>query len=124
MDSDGGSGSDTSTDTREMGVEFGQLKEKLESHEYPTTGDELVGEYGDFELELPGGSETLREILGKRRGEDGDSEDIQFESADEVHQSILNMVDSKAVGRQGYSDRGGSLQGEFPEEEDGNVDSI
>lgn len=108
--------SDASVDTRKLGVEFGELTEELASHDYPATGEELVAAYGDYELDLPGGSETFREILGKRRSETGDDEDIRFESADEVQQSVLNMVDSDAVGREGYSDRGGSLERKQTEE--------
>jgi hypothetical protein len=116
------SDSDASGDTRDHGVEFGQLKEKLASHEYPTTGDELLAEYGDFELELPNGSQTLREVLGKRQSESED--DIRYESPEEVHQSILNMVGSDAVGRENYSDRGGSLQNEVEDGESGDEDSM
>jgi len=117
MVSNGGSDSDTSGDTREFGIEFGDLKEKLATHDYPATGDELVEAYGDFELDLPGGSETFGEILGKRRSASGGDDDIRYESPDEVHQSILNMVDSDAVGRENYSDRGGSLDHEVEEGE-------
>jgi hypothetical protein len=110
---------DASGDTREQGIEFGRLQEELATHDYPTTGDELLDAYGDFELELPGGSATFREILGKRRSEDGGDDDIQYESADDVHQSIHNMVGSDAVGREDYTDRGGSSPAE-----DGSDDSV
>jgi hypothetical protein len=99
-----------SSDSREQGVELDQLQEELATHDYPTTGDELLAEYGDYEVEFSGGSETLREILGKRRSESDDDEDITYESPEEVHQSILNMVGSEAVGREHYSDRGGAQQ--------------
>jgi hypothetical protein len=119
MASDDGSEGDASGDTREQGIEFGQLKEKLASHDYPATGDELLEAYGDFELELPGGSATLREILGKRQSEEeGDDDDVEYESADDVRQSIHNMVGSDAIGRENYSDRGGSLPNEYRDEED------
>lgn len=117
MGDDDESETDMPAASREAGVEFGELKEKLASHEYPTTGDELVEEYGDFELELPGGSETFGEILGKRRSTDGDDDDLQYESPDEVHQMVLTMVGSDAVGREGYSDRGGSPNQELREED-------
>lgn len=117
------SGTDASSDTREQGIEYGQLKEKLASHDYPATGDELVAAYGDFELELPGGSETLREILGKRQSATGD-DDIRYESPEQVHQSIQNMVGSDAVGRQNYSDRGGSLESETASEDRRNGGSM
>lgn len=106
MASEDSTGSDAGEDTREQGIEFGELKGKLEAHDYPADGDELVAAYGDHELGLPGGSSTLREILGKRHGEDA-ADDIRYESAEEVHQSISNMVGSDAVGREDYTDRAG-----------------
>ncbi|XVH30396.1 DUF5789 family protein [Haloferacaceae archaeon DSL9] len=89
-------------DSRELGVEFGDLDDELEAHDYPATVDELVDEYGDYELELPGGEETFGEALGPYQ-EDPDEE---FHDADEVRQAVLNMVGSEAVGRERYSDRG------------------
>lgn len=113
MASNGSSDSDASADTREQGIEFGQLKQKLAEHDYPTTGDELLAAYGDFELKFPDGEASLREILGKRQSETDADDDIRYESAEEVHQSIYNMAGSDAVGRENYSDRGGSGRGEM-----------
>lgn len=108
MDDNDGSDGPASEDTREQGIEFGPLKEQLETHDYPATGEELLAAYGDAELGLPDGPHTLREILGKRESEQGGEADVQYESAEEVHQSIFNMVGSDAVGREDYSDRGTS----------------
>lgn len=110
MASDEISDSDVSEDTREQGIEFGQLQAELDEHDYPASGDELVAEYGEFELELPGGSTTVGEVLGKRHSEDGTDGDIQYESPEDVHRSIHIMVGSDAVGREDYTDRGGSQQ--------------
>lgn len=98
--------SDAVGDTREQGIEFGQLKEQLQSHDYPTTGEEILASYGNTELGLPNGTTTVREILGKRESVAGSTEDLRYESAEEVHQSIFNMIGSDAVGREKYSDRG------------------
>lgn len=84
---------------REMGVEFGPLSDELDEHEYPTTTDELLSEYGEYELDLPGGSQRFEELLGPL----GDQE---FQDAEEVRQSVFNMVGTEAVGRDRYSDRG------------------
>ncbi len=92
-------------DTRELGVDIGSLESDLESHEYPTTADELIEEYGDHEIELPGGTTTVEEVLSTQSEQ-------EFESADGVKQRILNDVGAEAVGREGYSDRGGSNEGE------------
>lgn len=118
MASDDSPDGDASGDTREQGIELDQLQVALAEHDYPTTGDELLAEYGDYEIEFSGGSETLREILGKRRSESSEDEDIEYGSPEEVQQSILNMVGSEAVGRENYSDRGGSRQTGAGEETD------
>ncbi len=81
-----------------MGVEFGELSEKLDEHDYPADVDELVSEYGEYEIGYPNGSETFEEVIGPLNE--------TYESPDDVRQSILNMADSEAVGRQRYSDLG------------------
>ncbi|SFG46291.1 hypothetical protein SAMN04488063_2128 [Halopelagius inordinatus] len=84
---------------QEMGVEFGSLADELDEEEYPMSKDEVVETYGDRELDIANGTKTVEEVLAGR----GDEE---FQSANDVQQSILNMVGSEAVGRQEYSDRG------------------
>ena len=101
--------SESGDDSRELGVELGDLEDDLENAEYPMDADELMDRFGDRELELQGGSETLREALAT-----GDNE--TFESADEVKQTILNRVSGEAVGREGYSDRGAGNEGENTDE--------
>ncbi|WP_132058057.1 DUF5789 family protein [Halorussus amylolyticus] len=96
--------SESGDDSRELGLELGDLEDELQSEEYPVSADELLDRYGDHEVEMSGGSESFREVLVTG----GDEE---FESADEVKQTILNRVSSEAVGRQGYSDRGPNTEG-------------
>ena len=115
---------DSSSDSRELGVEFGPLKSELENHDYPATGEQLVAEYGDYELDLPGGSQTFGEVLGKRQRADDGAETVEYDSPDEVQQTVLNMVGSEAVGREGYSDRGGSLTSELAEGDDQQDDTM
>jgi len=93
---------DTDQGSRELGVEFGELEKKLDSHEYPTTAAELVEAYGEHELELPSGEESFEEALGPYTHET----DQEFGDADEVRQAVLNMVGGEAVGEKGYTDRG------------------
>ena len=102
--------------SREQGVDIGSLADELEAHSYPATNSEIIDEYGDHELELPDGSQSLGKVLGRLEGEDE-----EYESADEVRQMIYNMVGSEAVGRENYSDRG---QVETDEEQDGQDDSF
>lgn len=86
-------------DNRDRGIEFGDLAAELESESYPLSKQALVERYGEHELEHSSGTVTLEEVLV----EEGDRE---FRDPEEVHETILNMVGSGAVGRQRYSDRG------------------
>lgn len=100
---------DNDSDDRDMGVEFGNIQSDLEREDYPLSNEQLLDRYGDRELETANETKRLREILG-------DLDDREYESADDVHQMILNMVGDEAVGQEGYSDRGvGSAADEDPE---------
>lgn len=90
-------------DSRSQGIELGDLDEALKSHDYPTTATALVDEYGDYEISLPGGSQTVEEVLGLY-----EEEAQEFADADAVRRAIHNLVGTEAVGRDRYSDRGGS----------------
>lgn len=94
----------SSGESREQGVDIGDLSEKLDDHSYPTTNSEIVEEYGDHVIEMPKGDQTVEEVLG---GLEGESQDQEYEDKEEVRQMIYNMVGSEAIGREGYSDRGG-----------------
>ena len=98
---------------REAGIEFGDLKDDLEAESYPMTLEELLAEHGDEELGVGDETVTLREVLEPL-------EEDTYESRDEVTQAVFNMVDRDAVGRQRYSDRGGTApdEGGGEDEED------
>lgn len=102
-DEEPAAGSADGDDSRTQGIELGDLDEALESHDYPTTPDELVDEYGDYEISLPGGSQAVSEVLGLYEGA-GE----EFEDAEAVREAIHTLVGAEAVGRDHYSDRGGS----------------
>jgi hypothetical protein len=91
-----------SSDDREQGIDYGSLNEKLEQHDYPTSAETLIEEYGEHEIDHQNGAKTLREVFEPLTETDGQT----FDSADQVRQMILNMIGSEAVGREGYSDRG------------------
>lgn len=97
-------------ETREVGVEFGPLADDLANEEYPITKAELLEGYGNRELQLESGSQTIAEAIGPL----GETE---FRSANGVTQSVLNMVLEEAVGRKNYSDRGGEASVEDQSEE-------
>lgn len=99
-------------ESREQGVEFGDLSAALEDHDYPTTQERLLEEYGDERLDLADGEVTLSSVLAER-----EAATVEYDSPDEVHQAVLNMVGDRAVGRTDYSDRGGSLPDEDGEAE-------
>lgn len=90
-----------SDDTREQGIEFGTLAEDLEDESYPLSKEALLDEYGDHEIGLGDEQVPLREILSPE-------EEREFEDGESVRQAVFNMVGDEAVGRQGYSDRGGN----------------
>lgn len=103
----------TDDESRSQGIELGELDDELESHDYPTTATALVDEYGDHEIVLPGGSQRVEEVLGLY-----EEDDQEFTDAEEVRQAIHNLVGAEAVGRDHYSDRGGSTPDEGNEDED------
>lgn len=88
-------------DTREHGIEFGGLASDLEDESYPLSHETLLSRYGDRELGLSGEQVTLREILSPEQEQ-------EYEDAESVRQAVFTMVGDDAVGREGYSDRGGS----------------
>lgn len=96
--------------TREQGVEFGSLTEKLARHDYPAECAELFEAYGDEELHLPNGTQRFHDVLEPLQNE-------QFDSSEEVQQAIIGLVDKKAIGREGYSDRTPPALGEDREED-------
>jgi len=101
---------DESEETREQGVEFGSLSTKLDRQSYPMTGEELLDKFGDYTLELEGGEMTVREILQIEN-------EREFEDSESVRQSIFSMVDSEAIGRDAYSDRGGATPDDDTDED-------
>lgn len=108
---DGGSTDEDAN--RTQGIELGDLDEALESHGYPTTATALVDEYGDHVIELPGGSQEVEDVLGLY-----EEDDQEFTDAEEVRTAIHNLVGAEAVGRDNYSDRGGSTPEEGIESDD------
>ena len=100
----------TSDESREQGVEFGSLADELGNEKYPIDKSELLETYGDREIELQNGGQTLREVLDPL-GE------TTFESAEDVTQSVIGVVDDEAIGRKNYSDRGGQAAREGVDDE-------
>ncbi|ELY90319.1 hypothetical protein C483_12443 [Natrialba hulunbeirensis JCM 10989] len=97
-------------DSRELGVELGDLGDELESVSYPISQDELLEEHGDTELEMGEKTATLEEIIGPL------NED-EYRDYGEVEQAIMNMVGDEAIGRKNYSDRTPPAAGEDRQDE-------
>jgi hypothetical protein len=79
-------------------MSLNQATELLRQHDYPATTKQLADSYGDYELDLPNGTETLGEILLRVESE-------TFGSSDEAEELLYSAVSNKAIGRKGYSDR-------------------
>lgn len=84
---------------------FTDASDTFDAHSFPATTEELIEEYGEMELELPNGSETLGEALGRLGSE-------RLTSADEARMATYSAVSSKAIGRKYYSDRDAPAIGE------------
>lgn len=95
-------------DDRKQGVEFGSLADDLESEEYPIDNEEVLATYGDREIGLQDGTQSLRDVL-EPLGE------TTFDSADGVMQAVVGTVGDDAIGRESESDRGG-MAGEGSDE--------
>lgn len=106
-------------ESREQGVEFGEFEETMEEIDYPIDNDELIEQHGDEELELSGESTTLEEVLAPLQ-----DNDQTYEDAGDLETMVMNMVGDDAVGREGYSDRGGSAESEDMEEERSDQESF
>ncbi|MFB6139649.1 MAG: hypothetical protein ABEJ26_04350 [Halosimplex sp.] len=101
-----------SEEDHEQGVDFEPVQPMFEELSYPVSAEELVAEYGDRELERTNaGPISIRDLF-----EGGG--DQSFESEGELRQGMLNMMPDESVGRQNYSDRGGSTQDEIRDEDE------
>jgi hypothetical protein len=81
-----------------------QATELLRRHDYPATTDQLTDAYGEYELDLADGTETLAEVLRR-------VESQTFGSSAEAEELLYSAVSSKAIGRKWYSDRDPTVLG-------------
>lgn len=72
--------------------------------EYPVTSNDLIDAYGDRTFDLPNGTETVADVLGRVAPE-------RFDTADEVRLTLQSALSRKAIGRYEYSDRDPSPPG-------------
>lgn len=71
--------------TDDPGERLGDLDEALETHDYPTTTNELIEACGDYQVETRGGSKSLREVFASTGNE-------AYESADDVRNRIQGLI--------------------------------
>ena len=69
----------------EPGGRLGDLDEALETQDYPTTTDELVETYGEYEIETQDGTKPLGEVLAS-------TDNQTYDSADDVRSRILGLI--------------------------------
>lgn len=84
---------------------FTEANEQFETHSYPATTQELIEEYGDLELALPNGSETVGTALSRLDNE-------TYTDANAAQLAMYGAVSDKAIGRKYYSDRDPVAPGE------------
>ncbi|QZY00921.1 DUF5789 family protein [Halobaculum rubrum] len=65
--------------------QLGELDDVLESHEYPATTDELVEEYGEYEVETQDGVQSLGDVFAG-------TDDRTYGSADDAKTRILGLL--------------------------------
>lgn len=95
---------------RELGVDVGDLEERLDPGTFPIEHEDLLAEYGDHEIEMEGKTTTLEELVGPL-GED------EYRDFGELETAITNMVGDEAIGRKNYSDRTPPAGGERRQDE-------
>lgn len=69
----------------ELDHRLGELDDALESHDYPTTTDELIVTYGDYEIETDEGWASLEELFGTIGNE-------TYRSAENVRSRIQELI--------------------------------
>ena len=67
------------------GEQLGNLDEALQTHEYPTTTEELINAYGDYEIEIQDGRKPLDEVLAQ-------TDNQTYDSADDARSRIQGLI--------------------------------
>ncbi|PSQ28202.1 DUF2795 domain-containing protein [Halobacteriales archaeon QS_9_68_17] len=76
----------------------GATEDLTDDDEFPMTTEQFIERYGDYEFELPNGTETIAEVLERTDTE-------TYRTPEDVRLTLYNSLSSKAIGRKGYSDR-------------------
>lgn len=89
-------------ENREIGIEMGNLPEKLDSSSFPIEKEDLLDKYGQHELVFPDEETSTLETVLRPVGVN------EFKSVDEIMETMYLMVGSSAVGQEGQTGRGTS----------------
>ena len=91
-------------------IELSEMSEVFEEElTFPAASEEIIDECGDATLQASGGDDaTVADLI-----ERGESD--EFESTEELVNTLMTFVDDDYVGRTGYSDR--SNNPEYDDEE-------
>ena len=65
--------------------QLGDLDDALDTHEYPTTTQELITAYGDYKIETQSGEKSLEDVFTSTGNQ-------RYDSADDVRRRILGIV--------------------------------
>lgn len=96
---------------RNQGVNMADIDTLLEDVSYPVSADELVDRHGEQMIDRTNAEPiSLRELLEP-------VDDEPFETPDDLKQMLMSLMPTESVGREEYSDRGGSLPKETDEAE-------
>lgn len=87
-----------------------QADKRFDAHSFPATTEELIDEYGDLELDLPNGTETLGDALSRIGSE-------EYEDAEGAKLAARSGISEKGVGRKFYSDRSAPTIGDVGPED-------
>ncbi|MBV0924706.1 hypothetical protein KTS45_10900 [Halomicroarcula limicola] len=96
-----------------MAIEESEAQELFEEElDFPAEKETVVETVGDREIESQGGdNDTVEEIVER-------SETEEFESAEELHTTMMNYLDADHVGRENYSDRSDESAGDDDQDEE------
>lgn len=93
---------------RDEGVDFTELNLAINDLSFPISKQAFVAEFGEHALGRTNADPIRVDTLFDGTGDD------TFEQAVGVRHAILNLMPKESVGRQRYSDRGGSAPKEIP----------
>ena len=75
-------------DEADPGRELGELDAALETQNYPTTTEELIETYGDYEVETQNGWKSIEEVLAP-------IDDEPYDSPEDIRDRIQRLINRR-----------------------------